>query len=79
MKCVDNVDKYADALPPAGEKPNWKPDKIRVAKEVSKRWKSGLNYLDLYKRLSGTDTRSIQLAALIQQRIRHVYRLAPRA
>ncbi len=53
---IKNVDKYSNALRLDDEKSTWIPDKIRVAKAVCTHWKSGLNYLDLYKQINALAT-----------------------
>ena len=50
-KLVENVDQWSDALRPQDTKASWRPDKVRVAKEVVDRWRSGLDYLDLRKQI----------------------------
>lgn len=55
---VHNVDRWSDALRPQADKTKG-PDKVKVAKEVVQRWESGLDHLDLHKKI-------VQLAALIE-------------
>lgn len=45
-----NRDHFSDALRPADAKVAW-PDKVKVAREVTRRWKSGLQYRDLDKQV----------------------------
>lgn len=45
-----NTNKWSDALRPVGEK-STKPDKVKVAREVTRRWKTGTNFLDLRERI----------------------------
>jgi hypothetical protein len=47
---VDNTSKYSDSLRLA-DKETGRVDKIKVAKEVCTRWKSGLHSLDLYSQV----------------------------
>ncbi|MFS0901097.1 hypothetical protein, partial [Mycolicibacterium litorale] len=55
---LPNLDRYSDALRP--EAPSVKgPDKVKVAREVVRRWESGLDYLDLHRRIA-------ELASLIE-------------
>lgn len=55
---VPNVDKWSDALRPAGDVKGG-PDKVKVARAVTRRWKSGLNHHDLHKKV-------VELATLIE-------------
>jgi hypothetical protein len=48
---TDNTDSYSDALRPQDKASTWRPDKVKLAKEMCRRWKSGLDYLDLYDRV----------------------------
>jgi hypothetical protein len=48
---TDNTDSYSDVLRPQDKSSTWRPDKVKLAKEVCKRWQSGLDYLDLYDRV----------------------------
>ncbi|BCI52898.1 hypothetical protein NIIDNTM18_21760 [Mycolicibacterium litorale] len=55
---LPNLDRYSDALRPKA--PSVKgPDKVKVAREVVRRWESGLDYLDLHRRIA-------ELASLIE-------------
>lgn len=48
---IENVDKYSNALRLTDEESKWIPDKIRIAKAVRQRWKSGLHSLNLYSQI----------------------------
>ncbi|WP_124712578.1 AAA family ATPase [Mycolicibacterium nivoides] len=50
-KLTANTDRWSDALRPVASKDN-RPDKIKVAKAVVRRWDSGLNHLDLHKKMA---------------------------
>jgi ABC-type cobalamin/Fe3+-siderophores transport system ATPase subunit len=45
---VPNVDQYSDAMGRPNPPDSWRPDKVKTAREVTKRWKSGLDYIDLH-------------------------------
>ncbi|MFE6921622.1 AAA family ATPase [Nocardia sp. NPDC057663] len=47
---VGNVDRWSDVLKPAEGK-EFKPDKVKVAREVAHRWSSGLDILDLREKI----------------------------
>jgi energy-coupling factor transporter ATP-binding protein EcfA2 len=55
---VANTDRWSDALRPATSNVKG-PDKVALAREVTRRWGSGLNHLDLHKQI-------VQLAGLIE-------------
>jgi hypothetical protein len=55
---VDNTDRWSDVLRPRNPKAA-KADKVKIAREVVRRWQSGLDYLDLHKQV-------IALAQLIE-------------
>lgn len=63
-KLVENLDQWSDALRPKDDS-KWRPDKVKLAKEVAARWKSGLDHLDLHKRVS-------ELVALIESANGHL-------
>ena len=58
-RLTENTDRWSDALRPRDTKTTWGPDKIKVAREVVRRWRSGLDHLDLH-------TQIVELAGLIE-------------
>lgn len=59
MKLHENKDRWSDVLKPVESKKSG-PDKVRVARVVVKRWKRGLEFLDLRKKVHS-------IVALIQE------------
>lgn len=53
-----NVDRFSDALRPVAAKAHG-PDKIKLAREVTRRWRTGLDHLDLHGKV-------LQLARVIE-------------
>lgn len=51
-KLANNLTRYSDPLRPQDKTSTWRPDKVKIAKNISARWKSGLDYLDLYDRIA---------------------------
>jgi energy-coupling factor transporter ATP-binding protein EcfA2 len=49
---ADNTDPYSDVVGKPSPKDSFRPDKIKVAREVCRRWKSGLDYLDLHSTIA---------------------------
>lgn len=46
-----NVDQWANVMRPLLPDETWKADKVKVAREVIRRWKSGLDHLDLHQQI----------------------------
>ena len=73
---TENTDSYSDALRPEDKAATWRPDKVKLAKKVCKRWKSGLDYLDLYDRIREL-TELIEKANDLQSPERRPAKVAP--
>lgn len=49
-------DRWSDALRPSAAQSSWRPDKVKVAKAVVSRWRHGLDFRDLHKRMTALAT-----------------------